>query len=163
MLALHFAGGGHNDAWMAALVLAALWLARRGRTDWAGAAWALAILVKWVPLVLLPLRALEARATGRRVTHLGFAAAAALVVAVASWRYGAGWLEAFGPLARHAGLETRFALPHRLGRLGVPHAPAVALAAAGYASPTRGCCARPRADEPGSASPRGCCCSRRRT
>ena len=42
----------------------------------AGAAWALAVLVKWVPLVFLVLRALEARGSGRRVSHLGFAAVA---------------------------------------------------------------------------------------
>ena len=44
--------------------------------------WAAAIFVKWVPLLFLPLRALEARATGRRVGHLGFAITA-VVVAVA--------------------------------------------------------------------------------
>ena len=72
-MALDFAGGGHNDAWMAALVVAALALAASGRRQLAGAAWATASLIKWVPLLLLPLRALEARATGRPVRHLGFA------------------------------------------------------------------------------------------
>ena len=36
LLAVHFAGGGHNDAWMSALVLAALVLAARGRLQAAG-------------------------------------------------------------------------------------------------------------------------------
>src|SRR5262249_14851005 len=58
LLALQFAGGGHNDAWIAALVLAALAFAVAGRRQAAGVAWAAAALVKWVPLVLLPLRAL---------------------------------------------------------------------------------------------------------
>jgi hypothetical protein len=133
LLAVHFAGGGHNDAWPAALVLGALVLGRRGRVQSAGVAWAAAILVKWYPLLLLPLRAVQARATGRRVGHLGFAAAAATVIAVATWRYGGGWLEAFGPLARNAGRETSFALPHRLEQLGLPHAAAIALCAAGFA------------------------------
>jgi hypothetical protein len=132
LLALHFAGGGHNDAWMAAFVLAALALAASGRRQLAGAAWALGVLVKWVPLVLLPLRALEARATGRRVSHLGFAVAAAGIAALATWRYGAAWLSAFGPLARNANDETRFALPHRLGDLGVPHGLAIALFAVAF-------------------------------
>src|SRR5712691_7162435 len=115
LLALHFAGGGHNDAWMAALVLAALGLGASGRRQLAGAAWALAILVKWVPLLFLGLRAVEARRTARSVRHLAFAAAAALVLGLASWRYGSHWLDAFGPLARNANHESRYAIPHRLG------------------------------------------------
>jgi len=115
LLALHFAGGGHNDAWMAALVLAALALAAAGRRQLAGAAWALAILVKWIPLLFLGLRAAQARATGRSVRHLGFAVAAAVVVGLATWRYGHHWLDAFGPIARNANHESRYALPHRLG------------------------------------------------
>ena len=72
LLAVHFAGGGHNDAWM----MASCWgapLAASGRRQLAGVAWVGAIAIKWVALVFLPLRALEARAQGRRVGHLGFA------------------------------------------------------------------------------------------
>lgn len=133
LLAIHLAGGGHNDAWMAALVLAALWLGPRGSRQWAGAAWAAAILVKWVPLLFLPLRALEARETGRRVGHAGFAAAIVAILGAASWRYGSGWLDAFGPLARNANLETSFAIPHRLTQLGLPRPAALGLCAAGFA------------------------------
>ena len=132
LLALHFAGGGHNDAWMAGLVLAALALAASGRRQLAGAAWALAVLVKWIPLVLLPLRWLEARAAGRRVPFAGFGVTAIVVAALATWRYGLAWLGAFGPLARNANKETRFALPHRLGDLGVPSWLAIALFAAAF-------------------------------
>jgi hypothetical protein len=133
LLALHFGGGGHNDAWMAALVLGALALAASGRRQLAGVAWAAAVLVKWVPLVLLPLRALEARSTGRRVGHVGFAAAAVVIVALATWLYGLHWLDAFGPLARNANAETRFALPHRLGQLGLPQWLAVGSLALAFA------------------------------
>jgi hypothetical protein len=133
LLAIHFGGGGHNDAWMAALTLGALALAASGRRRLAGVAWALAILVKWVAIVFLPLRALEARATGRRVGHLGFAVAAAVVALLATWRYGLGWLGAFGPLARNANEETRFALPHRLEQLGLPHWLALGSLAAAFA------------------------------
>jgi alpha-1,6-mannosyltransferase len=66
LLAVHFAGGGHNDAWMMALVLGALALGAVGKRHWAGAAWVGAIAIKWVAVVFLPLRALEARAQGRR-------------------------------------------------------------------------------------------------
>jgi hypothetical protein len=129
LLAVHLGGGGHNDAWVAALVLAALSAGASGRRQLAGVAWAAGALVKWVPLVFLPLRALEARATGRAVRHLGFAVAAAAILAVATWRYGTGWLEAFGPLARNANQETSYAIPHRLG---VPLWGAIAAFALGY-------------------------------
>ncbi len=46
LLALHFAGGGHNDALMMALALGALALASRGRTGASGVAWVAAIAVK---------------------------------------------------------------------------------------------------------------------
>ena len=38
---------------------------------------------------------------------------AIVVAALATWRYGLGWLGAFGPLARNANKETRF--PFRTG------------------------------------------------
>lgn len=127
LLALQLAGGGHNDAWMSALVLAALALGMARRTELAGAAWALAIAVKWVPLVLLPLHALAERNRGRRSGYRGFTLAAILVAAVATWRYGLAWVEALGPLAGQAGEGTSFALPRRLDSIGVPYEPAVAL------------------------------------
>jgi hypothetical protein len=133
LLAVHFAGGGHNDAWLAFLVVGALAAGASGRRQLAGICWALGVLVKWVPLVLLPLRALEARSRGRRVGHAGFALAVTAVSGVAYARYGTAWLNAFGPLARNANHETRWALPHRLEQLGVPHAVALALFAAAFA------------------------------
>ena len=133
LLALHFAGGGHNDAWMALLVMSALALGASGKRQWAGAAWVAAIFVKWIAVVFLPLRALEARAKGRQVGHLGFALAALLAVVAASLQFGWHWLEAFGPLARNANKETQFALPHRLKELGVPHDVALGLFATGFA------------------------------
>jgi uncharacterized membrane protein len=115
VLAVHFAGGGHNDALMLALVAAALALAERRRTQLAGVAWALAVLVKWAPLVLLPLRALEARAQNRRVRHLGFGVTAAAVLVLATLAYGLRWTHFLSPLAHNASRMTSYALPHRLG------------------------------------------------
>jgi hypothetical protein len=132
LLAVHFAGGGHNDAWVALLVVGALAAGAAGRRQLAGVCWAVGALVKWVPLVLLPLRALEARSRRRHVGHAGFAAAAALLVALALARYGTAWLEAFGPLARNANHETRWAFPHRLQQLGLPRFAAVGLFAAAF-------------------------------
>jgi alpha-1,6-mannosyltransferase len=133
LLALHFAGGGHNDAWMAALVVGALALGVAGRRELGGAAWACAIAVKWVPLVLLPLVVLEARARGRRLGYRGFAVAAAAIGVAATWRYGLDWLGALGPLAGQAGEGTSFALPRRLDSLGVPYELAVGLLVAAFA------------------------------
>ena len=129
LFAVHFAGGGHNDALLAALALGALLLAGAGRRGLAGAAWAGAILLKWIPVVFLVLRALEARATGRRVDHRGFAAAGLVLLGLATWRYGFDWVRAFGPLARNAEGQTSYALSHRVEQLGVPHAVALGLAA----------------------------------
>lgn len=132
VLAVHFGGGGHNDAWMAFLVVAALAAAASGKRQLAGASWGAAALVKWVPLVLLPLRWLEARATGRRVSHLGFAIAVLVIAGAAFVSYGTAWLHAFGPLARNANHETRWAFPHRLQQLGVPHVVSIALFALAF-------------------------------
>ena len=134
LLALHFAGGGHNDSWMMALVLAALALASVGRRAAAGAAWAAAIAVKWVPILFLPLRLAEARRSGRRVNHLGFAAAAGVVVGVATWRYGLSWLGAFGPLGRSIAEErAAYSVPVRVSALGLSEEAAAALFAGLFA------------------------------
>lgn len=134
LFAIHFAGGGHNDSLLIAATLGALALAATGRRQLAGAAWALGILVKWVPLVFFALRAVAARAAHRRVGHLGFAIAAALVVALATWRYGLDWVRSVGPLARNAEEQSSYALPHRLEQLGVPHDVTFALAALALAA-----------------------------
>lgn len=133
VLALHAAGGGHNDAWVAALVLAAVVLEARSRRRASAAAWALAALVKPVPLLLVPLEALASRAGGRRVSYGGFAAAVAAVVGVATWRYGLGWVGSLVQLARNARGETSWAVPHRLTDLGVPHPLALGSCAAAFA------------------------------
>jgi hypothetical protein len=129
LLAVHFAGGGHNDAWMMALVLSALALAAAGRRQLAGAAWATALAIKWVAIVYLPLRALEARRQGRRVGHLGFAAAAAVLVLLAVWRYGMSWLDAFGPVGRNLREGSSYSIPSRFEGFGVPHGVAIGLLA----------------------------------
>jgi len=130
LLAIHAAGAGHNDAWVGALLLAALAAGASRRPLVAGAGWAVVALLKWVPLVLLPLRLLASRGVGpaaRRRAVAGFATAAAVLAGLAVWRYGWHWLGALGPLARNADDETSFSIPHRLGQLGVPHRLAIAL------------------------------------
>jgi Glycosyltransferase family 87 len=134
LLAIHLAGGGHNDAWIAVGVAAALALAAAGRRYGAGAVWALAVLVKWIPVVFLALRALEGRSSRRL---LGFAALAGVALAIgvaASVQWGLHWVTAFGPLAANAGTETSYAIPHRLEQLGLPDEVAFGLAIAVFAA-----------------------------
>lgn len=132
LLAVQFAGGGHNDALMMALVLGALLLAARRHPALAGVAWASAILVKWVPVVFLPLRALEARRQGRSVNHLGFAAAALVIVAFASWRYGDDWLRSFGNFSGQLERTTSTSAARWLTGLGLSEDAAVALLIAAF-------------------------------
>ena len=134
VVAVHAAGGGHNDALMMLLVVGALALSARARPNLAGACWAAAIAVKWVPVVFLPLRVLEARASGRRIAHLGLAVAAAAVAAAATWRYGTGWLSAFGTTSGQLGRITSISAPSLLERAGLGETAAIALLAACFAA-----------------------------
>ena len=153
LLALHFAGGGHNDVWMAGLVMGALALGATGRRQWAGVSWVAAMLIKWIPLVLLPLRIVEARANKRRVGHLGFAAAAAVLVAVSTWQFGSHWLGAAGAAGaeRARGDAIRHPPPPRADR-----ASPTGSRSRSWPPPSRartpGCCARPGAGALGSGS-----------
>lgn len=128
VLAIHSAGGGHNDALVGALAATAVALATHRRASWSGAAWALASLVKWVPVVFFALAVLAARARGRPTGTAGFALTALVGCSVATWRYGVDWLRAFGPLADDAVRRTSYALPSRLDQLGVPYGVALAVA-----------------------------------
>lgn len=132
LLAVHAAGGGHNDAWVGAALAAALALSAARRPAWAGAAWAFAVLLKWIPLFFLALQMLAARGSRRGAVALGFTLAAATVLALATWRYGLGWTHAVLPLSENAATETSYALPARLEQLGVPEWVARGLAAAAF-------------------------------
>jgi hypothetical protein len=114
LLAIDFAGGGHNDVWMMVLVLGALALAAR-HPRLSGSGWALAAGVKWVALALLPLSLLRGPRT--RAAAAGFLVAAAAIATAAVLAFGTAWLTAIVPVAqRHAA----WAVPSRLGLLGVP-------------------------------------------
>jgi len=131
VLAVHLAGGGHNDAWVGALILAALALSGSRRVQGGGVLWVLAIAVKWVPALFLALRSLESRASGRPLGIRGIAASAAAVALGATVLYGGAWPLAIFPLAGNAALETSYAIPHRLEQLGLPSDLALALAVLG--------------------------------
>ena len=128
VLAVHLAGGGHNDALVGALAALSVALVLRRRHELAGAALALAALVKWVPIVFLALAAIAARARGRPSGLRGALVAALAIGVLATWRYGLDWLRVVGPIADNAVLETSYALPARLEQLGLPHDVAVGAA-----------------------------------
>jgi alpha-1,6-mannosyltransferase len=138
VVAVHAGGGGHNDAWVAAALAAALALGAARRPAAAGASWALAVLLKWVPLLFLALHVLAARSGARRPSSapfvVGGVAATAAVAILACWRFGLDWLAVVVPLAGNAALETSYALPARLQQLGVPEAAALVLAGAAFAA-----------------------------
>jgi hypothetical protein len=135
LFAIDFAGGGHNDVWMMVPLLGALALDRRGRRQAAGALWAVAAAVKWIPLLLLPLRA-SVRERSARFGFAGFAAGSLLVAAGASLLYGDEWLRAFGPVAHDVASGSRTSVVHLLRGLGLAKGVAagvlVALFAASY-------------------------------
>jgi hypothetical protein len=121
LLAFHFAGGGHNDVLMMALVLCALALHRLGRLTLEGAAWGAALSVKLIALVFLPLRALEAlRRRELAATALGFGAAVSVVAAIGSLRYGTAWLHVLSPVANQLRQTSSLGLPYWLDRAGIP-------------------------------------------
>jgi hypothetical protein len=123
LLAVQLAGGGHNDAWVGALAVAALALAvaARQRRALAGVAWVLAITVKWVPVVFLGLILLARGRGGRgRVSVAALLLVVSFVALTATWRYGTAWVGAPLTLAGNAALETSYALPSRLEQLGLP-------------------------------------------
>ena len=118
LFAMHFGGGGHNDVWMMVPLVGALALDQRGRRHSAGALWAVAVAVKWIPLLLLPLRT-SARQQGSRFGYAGFAAASLAVAVVASILYGDRWLGAFGPVGHDVASGSATSIPHLLGRTGI--------------------------------------------
>jgi hypothetical protein len=113
LLAVAFAGGGHNDALMLVLILAALALARQRRDLAAGVAWIVAGAVKAPALFLLPLHFLRAR----RRALLGVAVAALAASVLSTVAFGTSWLSAVLQVGNH---ESRYAIPVRLEQAGVP-------------------------------------------
>jgi hypothetical protein len=123
LLAVSFAGGGHNDALMLVLMLGALALAGRRRDLSAGGLWTLAAAVKAPALFLLPLQL--ARANRRFWAGCVVAGIAASVAATLA--FGSSWLTSLGRLGHN---ESRYAIPVRLEQVGVPDSVAHLLAAA---------------------------------
>jgi hypothetical protein len=127
LVAISFAGGGHNDAWMVVLMLASLALVSRRRDVAGGAVWMLAAAIKAPALVILPLQLLRSR----RGVWIGAAAAAVAIAALATVAFGTAWVTSVLGANQH---ESRYGLPARLEQLAVPAGAARALAYAALAA-----------------------------
>jgi hypothetical protein len=121
LVALSFAGGGHNDAWMLALLLAALALVARRRDVEGGVLWILAAAIKAPALLLLSLELLRSR----RGLWIGAALAVVVTGVISTLAFGAAWLSSTWQLA---GRDAHVSLPSRLQQLGMPGGLAHALA-----------------------------------
>lgn len=91
LVALHFAGGGHSDGWLVALLCLALVAGRRAR---GGVAWALAGAFKPIGGILFPLDLAADRVHRPRRFWIGLVAAVIVVVAASAAAWGMGWVRA---------------------------------------------------------------------
>jgi hypothetical protein len=132
LLALHFAGGGHNDALMMLPAVGAIALAARHRDRLAGATWALAVMVKWMPLALLFLLGLALRGKRRWRLLGGFALGMILLSIAATIRYGTAWPNAFGAGGDDAYWTSSISVQYWLEQLGLPRKAAFALPAVAF-------------------------------
>ena len=112
LFAVHFAGGGHNDALMVLGMVAALACVRRSRDGAGGAVWVVAAAVKSAALVLLPLALIRARAR----FWAGAVAAAAALTLFASLVFHDAWWSNFSGLGRR---EAGFSIASRIAQLGI--------------------------------------------
>jgi hypothetical protein len=112
-VALHYAGGGHNDAVMMVFVLGALLAYATGSPQLGGASWATAVALKWAAAWFLVLWAIERIRQRRPLGLLGLAGAAVALVVVATAVYGLEWPNAL----RNLGQQERLDHPS-LGTLG---------------------------------------------
>jgi Glycosyltransferase family 87 len=121
LLAVDFAGGGHNDAWMVAALLGALLLLERRRNAAAGAMWVAAAAIKISVLPIVAVRLLRAE----RTVVVGTLVAAAVVAVAATLAFGTAWLSVLGGLAHR---EATASIPMRLANLGLGEPFALAVA-----------------------------------
>jgi hypothetical protein len=116
LLAVDFAGGGHNDVWMMAFLLGALALAA-SRPRAAGASLALAGGLKWVVVGVFPLKLLSVPRRQALMIVAGFLATAAIVGGIAVVFFGTAWVTTLGTFAHR---RSDWAFPSRLEQFGLP-------------------------------------------
>jgi alpha-1,6-mannosyltransferase len=119
LLALHYAGGGHGDAWMTALLAFAVAYGVAARS---GVAWSLSGAFKPVPVLLLPLELARTRFRMSRRWWIGLVATAVAIAVAATIAFGAEW---FQGAARGVHQQSPLGGVHWLMELGVRHRYAV--------------------------------------
>jgi hypothetical protein len=127
LVALHFAGGGHNDAWMVALLM--LGLAARSRAV-GGLAWPLAAAFKGVPAVFLPLELARTRLHATRGFWLGLGGGTVAVVLGSLAAFGTAWI---APALSATHGTSPLGGVHFLSETGLRHRYAIALATLAFA------------------------------
>ncbi len=121
VVALHYGGGGHGDAWMTALLVFAV---AAPALSSGGAAWSVAAAFKPIAVILLPLHLVARRFRAPRRWWIGLIGAA-LVVAVASTAlFGLHWI---GAATAGAHESSPLGGVHVLGQLGLRHRYAVVI------------------------------------
>jgi hypothetical protein len=122
VIALHYAGGGHNDAWMSALLVFAVATPAAAA---GGAAWSLSGAFKPVAAILLPLHLVARRFRAPRGWWIALVGAALVVAVAATAAFGTHWVSG-------ATAGTRQTSPlggvHWLSQLGLRHRYAVGIA-----------------------------------
>jgi hypothetical protein len=104
-VALHFSGGGHNDALMMMFVMAALFAGSRGASRVGGALWATSVALKWSSAWFLALWAIERFRRRKPTGWTGLLLAASAFTLLAFAVYGPNWLYAFRNLSQQEGLD----------------------------------------------------------
>ena len=92
LVAFHFAGGGHNDAFMILLAVAGIAAAKFGFAQLGGACWVASIFVKWSTAPLYLLWAIERRRERKAAGLAGAAVAAAVLVTMSFAVFGGSWV-----------------------------------------------------------------------
>lgn len=119
LVAIHFSGGGHNDALMMALAVGAVLLAERGRTEWAGAAWAASVLVKLPVAPFYVLTMIRERRRGRGLGVRGAALMTALTVIACLPFFGVNWIHLPAVLSWNEHRRWSLGMSGWLGDLGL--------------------------------------------
>ena len=123
LVALHFAGGGHSDAFLMAFFVAAVAFGSRAA---GGASWPTAAMFKAFPVVLLPLDLARTRAQRPRRFWIGLVATTVLLTIAAVAAFGTHWIST-SVIAAHG--SSGMGGVHFLTEAGLRHRYAVVVAA----------------------------------
>jgi hypothetical protein len=89
LVALHFAGGGHNDAWLAVLLALAVFGGDNAR---GGAAWSAATFFKGFPGLFVPLQLARVRLRAQNSFWLGLGTMTAALAVLSFGVFGTAWI-----------------------------------------------------------------------